>query len=72
MPRQQDDRPDGIGIPDPNNEPTPPKLEDAGRLGEVGERKLEETGKSEKEGIWRERPNDAPSSPKPSGGNNER
>ena len=30
MPRHEDDRPDGIGIPDPDNEPTPPKLEDAG------------------------------------------
>src|SRR5438128_51984 len=34
---------DRIGKPDPDNEPTPPKIGVAGQLGEVGERKLEET-----------------------------
>ena len=63
MPRHEDDRPDGVGIPDPDNEPTPPKLEDAGRLGPVGERKLEEADNSEKEAIWRNRPKDPPSIP---------
>ena len=60
VPQNQDERPDGIGIPDPKNEPNPPKLDDAGRLGPVGERKLDDTGKREKEGTWRDRPNDPP------------
>jgi len=61
MPRHEDDRPDGVGIPDPDKEPTPPKLRDAGRLGPVGERKLEEADKAEKEAIWWNRPKDPPS-----------
>jgi len=65
MAQHQDDRTDGIGIPDPDNEPTPPKLEDAGRLGPVGERKLEKTDKAEKEAIWRNRPKEPPSFPPP-------
>ena len=48
--------PDRIGVPEPENEPTPPRLDDAGNLGPVGERKLEETGLREKEGIWKDRP----------------
>jgi hypothetical protein len=49
---------DRIGKPDPENEPTPPKIGVAGRLGEVGEDKLEETQQREeiKEGIWKDRP----------------
>ena len=34
---------DRIGKPDPENEPSPPKIGVAGKLGEVGEQKLEET-----------------------------
>ena len=48
--------PDRIGVPEPEKEPTPPRLDDAGNLGPVGERKLEETGLREKEGIWKDRP----------------
>ena len=65
MPQHDDDRRDRIGIPDPDKEPTPPRLEDAGRLGPMGERKLEETGKAEKEAIWRDRPKAPPSFPSP-------
>lgn len=65
MPQKQDERPDGIGIPDPDSEPTPPKLGDAGRLGPVGERKLEENNQAEKDAIWRNRPKSPPSIPPP-------
>lgn len=64
------DKPDRIGTPDPDNEPTPPRLHDAGELGEVGERKLEEG--QDKKGIWGSRPptpdedTKAPAAPKPS------
>jgi hypothetical protein len=44
--------PDRIGIPEPGTEPRPPRIESAGALGEVGERKE----KDEKEAIWRDRP----------------
>ena len=49
---------DRIGKPDPENEPTPPKIGVAGQLGEVGEQKLEETQQRQevKEGIWKGRP----------------
>ena len=39
------DKPDRIGTPDPANEPPPPKIDDAGELGEVGARKLDERQK---------------------------
>jgi len=47
-----------IGKPDPENEPTPPKIGVAGKLGEVGEQKLEDTQQRQevKEGIWKGRP----------------
>jgi len=38
---------------DPANEPPPPKIDDAGELGEVGARKLDER---QKDAIWRDRP----------------
>ena len=47
------DEPDRIGTPDPANEPPPPKIDDAGELGEVGARKLDER---QKDAIWRDRP----------------
>lgn len=48
--------PDRIGVPEPENEPMPPRIGVAGDLGPVGERKLEETGLREKDGIWKDRP----------------
>lgn len=42
--------PDEIGTPDPDNEPMPPRIDEAGDLGEVGERKMEEG--MDKKGIW--------------------
>ena len=45
---------DRIGRPDPDSEPTPPRVGDAGDLGVVGERKLEED--QAKDEIWRRRP----------------
>ena len=43
-----------IGTPDPEHEPTPPKIDEAGELGEVGERKMEKIrDPEEKKGIWR-------------------
>jgi hypothetical protein len=47
------DKPDRIGIPDPTNEPLPPKIDDAGELGEVGARKLDER---QKDAVWKNRP----------------
>ena len=47
------DKPDRIGKPDPANEPPPPKIDDAGELGEVGARKLDER---QKDAIWKNRP----------------
>jgi hypothetical protein len=53
----QRDKPDRIGAPDPENEPVPPKVDDAGDLGEVGLRKREAGEDSkEKKGIWGDRP----------------
>ena len=49
------DNPDQLGKPDPVNEPEPPKLGTAGNLGPVGERKQEEQGLKDKDGIWRDR-----------------
>lgn len=46
---------DRVGLPDPVNEPEPPKLGSAGDLGPVGERKMEEAGLKDKDGIWRDR-----------------
>jgi hypothetical protein len=43
-----------IGTPDPEHEPTPPKIGSAGELGKVGERKKEKIrDPEEKQGIWR-------------------
>ena len=52
------ERPDEIGVPDPDHEPVPPRIHEAGDLGEVGERKMEEG--MDKQGIWphREPPRD--------------
>ena len=41
------------GTTDPDHEPMPPRIDDAGDLGEVGERKLEKD--QVKDEIWRER-----------------
>ncbi|GAC1345037.1 MAG: hypothetical protein NVSMB23_20660 [Myxococcales bacterium] len=46
--------PDRIGTTDPDSEPVPPRIDDAGALGEVGEHKLETV--EDKSGIWGERP----------------
>ena len=56
---------DRIGKPDPENEPTPPKIGVAGQLGKVGEQKLEETQQRQevKEGIWRGRPSTSDEKP---------
>jgi hypothetical protein len=54
MDQDKRDEPDRIGRPDPENEPKPPRVADAGELGKVGERKIEEGG--EKDAIWRNRP----------------
>lgn len=58
MPERTQDKADRIGKPDPDHEPTPPGIDDAGELGEVGEQKLEETQQKRaiKEGIWGTRP----------------
>jgi hypothetical protein len=58
------DTPNRIGVPDPVNEPDPPKLDSAGKLGPTGERKQEEAGLKEKDGIWRDP--DATAQEKPS------
>ena len=52
------DKPDRIGKPDPEHEPTPPKIDSAGALGGVGEQKLEETQQKQavEQGIWGTRP----------------
>lgn len=53
----QRDKPDRIGTPDPKNEPKPPKVDDAGDLGEVGLHKREEREVGpENKGIWGNRP----------------
>jgi hypothetical protein len=41
------------GTTDPEHEPTPPRIEDAGDLGPVGERKLDRD--QVKDEIWRDR-----------------
>ena len=58
MAERNRDPQDRIGKPDPEGEPRPPKVGVAGDLGEVGERKLDETGQRQavKEGIWGNRP----------------
>ena len=58
MAERNRDQQDRIGKPDPQSEPTPPKVGVAGDLGEVGERKLDESGEREavKQGIWGNRP----------------
>ena len=43
---------DRIGTPDPDHEPLPPKIGDAGNLGPVGERKMERDQKTD--AIWRD------------------
>jgi hypothetical protein len=48
------DSSDRIGLPDPVNEPEPPKLGSAGALGPVGERKQEEACLADKDAIWRD------------------
>ena len=58
--------PDRIGTPDPENEPIPPRIDDAGDLGPVGETKLQREDAHEKKGIWGERPrtpNEKPADP---------
>ncbi|HEY6910837.1 MAG TPA: hypothetical protein VI356_15765 [Myxococcales bacterium] len=54
MAKRNPDTPNRVGIPDPPNEPQPPKLDIAGKLGPVGERKQEEAGLKDKDGIWRD------------------
>lgn len=59
-------KPDEIGTPDPDNEPRPPKIDSAGKLGKVGEQKREVESSEEKKGIWPNRPpplDDDPESP---------
>jgi hypothetical protein len=58
MAERNEDKPDRIGKPDPEHEPMPPKIRSAGALGDVGERKLEETQQKEavEQGIWGTRP----------------
>jgi hypothetical protein len=58
MAERNQDKPDRIGKPDPENEPTPPGIDSAGALGEVGERKLEESHQKQavEQGIWGNRP----------------
>jgi hypothetical protein len=53
---------DRIGTPDPDHEPTPPRIDSAGELGEVGERKLEQS--EDKRGIWGSRPSTPDEDPK--------
>jgi hypothetical protein len=51
------EKPDRIGVPDPESEPRPPKVEDAGALGEVGLRKRDAgEDREDKKGIWGTRP----------------
>lgn len=45
---------DRIGTPDPKHEPEPPRIDDAGDLGPVGENK--QRGELPKPGIWGDRP----------------
>ena len=56
MPQETREGPDRIGVPDPVNEPAPPKLGTAGKLGPVGERKQEQAHLKDKDGIWKDRP----------------
>ena len=43
-----------IGVPDPKREPQPPpKIDTAGKLGPVGERKQEKDDLNDRDGIWR-------------------
>ena len=55
MAGQKQDEPDRSVVPHPEDEPRPPRLDSAGDLGPVGERKLEE-GLEEKDRIWKDRP----------------
>jgi hypothetical protein len=54
MASNKPDRDNPIGLPDPVNEPAPPKLDSAGKLGPTGERKQEDAGLKDKDGIWRD------------------
>lgn len=54
MATRNPDTPNRVGLPDPVNEPQPPKLDSAGKLGPVGERKQEEVGLKDKDAIWRD------------------
>jgi len=58
MAERNQEKPDRIGKPDPEHEPKQPKLDSAGALGPVGERKLEGTQQKQavEEGIWGNRP----------------
>ena len=72
MPQHTDEPSERIGRPDPRNEPKPPKLDDAGQLGPVGERKLDDAGKKEKEAIWQDRGSGDPLKPAGSRSSTER
>jgi hypothetical protein len=54
MAKRNPETPNRVGLPDPVDEPQPPKLDSAGKLGPVGERKQEEAGLKDKDGIWRD------------------
>jgi hypothetical protein len=54
MATRNPETPNRIGLPDPANEPEPPKIDSAGKLGPVGERKQEDVGLKDKDGIWRD------------------
>jgi len=50
-------RPDPrIGVDDPKKEPLPPKIDSAGNLGRVGEKKQTDADCEYKDGIWRDSP----------------
>src|SRR5437868_11420609 len=50
-------RPDPrIGVDDPEKEPLPPKIDSAGNLGRVGEKKQKDADCEYKDGIWRDSP----------------
>jgi len=65
MAERNQEKPDRIGKPDPEHEPRQPKLDSAGELGPVGERKLEGTQQKQavEEGIWGNRPRTEDESP---------
>jgi hypothetical protein len=54
MASNKPDRENPIVLADPANEPAPPKLDSAGKLGPTGERKQEEAGLKDKDRIWRD------------------